>query len=218
MLVRRDPDSASKSLGVEPSIDGTARVREVRFGAYCEVGARTRIAESTIGDYSYVANDSDLIYTTVGKFCSIAAHVRCNPGNHPLQRVAMSHFTYRSSAYGWGDDEEEFFAWRRSHPVHLGHDVWVGHGAVILPGVSIGTGAAVGAGAVVSRDVPPFAIAIGSPARVHRHRFPPETVAALQRIAWWDWPHDRLGEALGDFRHLSAEEFCARHDPGPLPE
>ena len=218
MLVRRDPDSAGKSLGVEPSVDPTARVRDVRFGEYCEVGARTRIAESSIGDYSYIANDSDLIYTTVGRFCSIAAHVRSNPGNHPLQRVAMSHFTYRSSAYGWGDDEEEFFAWRRSHPVHLGHDVWVGHGAVLLPGVSIGTGAAVGAGAIVTRDVPAFAIAIGSPARVHRYRFLPETIAALQRIAWWDWPHDRLGVALTDFRHLNAEEFCARHDPGPAAE
>jgi hypothetical protein len=96
MVVSRDPDSASKSLGVEPSIEGSADVREVPFGVYCEVGARSRVAECAIGDYSYVANDSDLIYSTIGKFCSIAAHVRCNPGNHPLQRVAMSHFTYRS--------------------------------------------------------------------------------------------------------------------------
>jgi hypothetical protein len=76
----------------------------------------------------------------------------------------------------------------------------------------------VGADAVVSRDVPPFAIAIGSPARVHRYRFSAETVAALERIAWWDWSHERLGSALEDFRRLSAEEFCARHDPGPPAE
>ena len=68
----------------------------------------------------------------------------------------------------------------------------------------------VGAGAVVSRDVPAFAI--GVPARVHRLRFAPEVVAALQRIAWWNWSHERLPEALTDIRGLSAEEFCARYD------
>ena len=85
-----------KTLGTEPLIDPTAQIRDSSFGAYCEVGARTRVTESTFGDYAYVVNDSDIIYTTVGKFCSIAAHTRINPGNHPLDRVALSHFTYRS--------------------------------------------------------------------------------------------------------------------------
>jgi serine acetyltransferase len=97
--------------------------------------------------------------------------------------------------------------------VRLGNDVWIGHGAVVLPGVSIGDGAAVGAGAVVSKDVPPFAVAIGVPARVARFRFAPPIVAALQRIAWWNWPHVRLAEALADFRTLGAEDFCRKYDP-----
>lgn len=207
-----DPDTAGKELGPEPLIAADARVRETTFGAYCEIGARTRVAECTVGDYSYISNDSDFIYTTLGRFCSIAAQVRCNPGNHPIERVAMNHFTYRSSAYGMGEDELGFFDRRRAAWVTLGNDVWVGHGAVILPGVSIGDGAVVGAGAVVSRDVPPFAVAIGVPARIHRLRFAPETVASLQRIAWWNWSHAALREALGDIRGLSAEEFCARYD------
>jgi phosphonate metabolism protein (transferase hexapeptide repeat family) len=207
----KDHASANKSLGREPAIHPTAEVRDTVFGAYCEVGARSKVAESSFADYAYVANDSDIIYTRVGKFCSIAAQVRINPGNHPLDRVALSHFTYRSSAYGLGPDDAAFFDWRRRHRAVLGNDVWIGHGAVLLPGVTLGNGAAVGAGAVVSRDVPPFAIVAGVPARVVRMRFPPDIVAALERIAWWDWPHGRLAEAMADFRGMGA--FCRKYDP-----
>lgn len=209
-----DPASAAKSLGIAPSIHRTASVRDTTFGVWCEVGARTKVAESSFGDYSYVVNDSDIIYTTIGKYCSIAAQTRINPGNHPLDRVMLSHVSYRSSAYGLGPDDPAFFDWRRSSPVRLGHDVWVGHGAIILPGRRIGTGAAIGAGTVVTKDVPPFAVVVGNPGRVLRLRFPEAIVDALQRIAWWDWPHDRLGRAMDDIRSLGAAEFCAKHDPG----
>jgi phosphonate metabolism protein (transferase hexapeptide repeat family) len=209
------PDTAGKRLGPQPAIDPTARVRDSSFGQYCEVMARTKVTESEFGDYSYVAEDSDIMSTRLGKFCSIAAHVRINPGNHPLERVALSHFTYRSSAYGLGDDDADLFAWRQAHAVTLGHDVWIGHGVVVLPGVSIGNGAAIGAGAVVSKDVPPFAIVVGVPGRVLRFRFAPDIIAALQRIAWWDWPHERLGMALQDFRKLPAAAFCVKYDSPP---
>jgi len=211
--MQQDPDSARKQLGEAPFIDPTARARDCRFGRFNEVGARTRLAECSMGDYAYVVNDSDIIYTTIGPFCSIAAHVRINPGNHPLDRVALSHFTYRASAYGLGEDEAGFFDWRRAKPVTLGPDAWVGHGAIILPGVTVGIGAAIGAGAVVTKDVPDFAIVVGNPGRVLRYRFPPEIQAALKRIAWWNWPDAKLREALPEIRALSAEEFCRRHDP-----
>lgn len=209
----QDPGTAKKKLGLEPSIDPTAHVRDSRFGIYTEVGARTTVAETEFGDYSYVVHDSQIIYATIGKFCSIASHTRINPGNHPLERVALSHFTYRASAYGLGADEAGFFDWRRHYRVTLGNDVWLGHGVIVLPGVSIGTGAAIGAGAVVTKDVPPYAIAVGNPARVLRFRFPEAVRESLQRIAWWDWPRDKLAGALDDIRNLSAAQFCARHDP-----
>lgn len=212
-MTASDPDTRGKRLGLEPHLHPTAQVRDTTFGAYCEIGARTRVAECQLGDYSYVANDSDLIYTTAGKFCSIAAQVRLNPGNHPSWRAAQSHFTYRASAYGLGEDEQEFFDWRRAHRVTLGHDVWIGHGVTVLPGNTIGTGAIVGSGAVVTHDVPAYAVAVGVPAQVRSERFPEEIAAALQRIAWWDWPHERLGQALDDFRQLSAAAFCAKYDP-----
>ena len=208
-----DPASTAKNLGERPSIHRTASVRDTTFGIFCEVGARTKVAESSFGDYSYVVNDSDIIYTAVGKFCSIAAHTRINPGNHPLDRVMLSHVSYRSSAYDLGPDDPGFFDWRRSSPVTLGHDVWIGHGATVLPGLTIGTGAASGAGTIVTEDVPPYAVVVGNPGRVLRLRFPEPVVEALSRIRWWDWPHDRLRAAMTDIRTLGAPEFCAKHDP-----
>jgi phosphonate metabolism protein (transferase hexapeptide repeat family) len=201
------------TLGVEPSIHPTAEVRDSRFGAYCEVGARTRVAECVFGDYAYVVNDADLIYTEVGRFANIAAFARINPGQHPMHRASQHHFQYRSRQYGMGEDDPAFFDWRRASPVTLGPDTWIGHGAVIMGGVRVGTGAVVGSGAVVTSDVPDYTIVAGVPARPLRPRFPESVQAALHRIAWWDWPHARLAAALPDFRGLSVEAFCRKYDP-----
>src|SRR5476649_733037 len=113
---------AGQHLGLVPAIDPTAKLRETDIGAYCEVGARTILLDVTMGDYSYVVNDSQITYTTIGKFCSIAAMTRINPGNHPMHRATQAHFTYRASAYFEGEaDELSFFDWKRAHHVHIGH-------------------------------------------------------------------------------------------------
>ena len=205
------PDSAGKGLGEAPSIHPTARVRDSVLGRFTEVGERTRLAEVTMGDYAYVVNDSDIAIATLGKFCSVASQVRINPGNHPLERAALSHFTYRASAYGLGEDDPAVFAMRRARPVMLGHDVWVGHGAIILAGVTVGDGAAIGAGAVVTKDVPAFAVVAGNPARILRFRCDEATRDTLARIAWWDWDHARLAAALPDFRRLDLKGFARRY-------
>src|ERR1044071_470667 len=122
-----------KILSTDPTIDSSARVKHCSLGAYTEVGARTILHEVAMGDYSYVVNDSQITYTTIGKFCSIAAMTRINPGNHPMHRATQAHFTYRSSAYFLGEsDDTDFFDWRRRHHIRIGHDVWIGHGAIVL--------------------------------------------------------------------------------------
>jgi hypothetical protein len=210
---------SGKKLSQTPFVDPTAVLTASALGAYTEVGARSKLLEVELGDYSYVVNDSDIAYAKIGKFVSIAAMTRINPGNHPMMRASQAHFSYRASAYFEGEaDEAEFFAWRRSHRVVIGHDVWIGHGAIVLPGRSIGTGAVVGAGSVVTKDVPDYAIVVGNPARVLRPRFPDDIAARMQRLAWWDWPHERLQAALPDFRALTAAQFLDRYETAaPVP-
>jgi phosphonate metabolism protein (transferase hexapeptide repeat family) len=196
-----------------PTVDPTASVKAATLGTFTEVGARTKLLEVELGDYSYVVNDSDIAYAKIGKFTSIAAMTRINPGNHPMDRASQSHFSYRASAYFDGEcDEDDFFAWRRAHQVIIGHDVWIGHAVIVLPGRRIGTGAVIGAGAVVTEDIPAYAVAVGNPARVIRQRFSDNTAAGLQQLAWWDWPHERLRAALADLRALTADQFLEKYE------
>ncbi|WP_316201795.1 MULTISPECIES: DapH/DapD/GlmU-related protein [unclassified Bradyrhizobium] len=205
---------AGKSLSIEPTVDPSAKLQDVTLGAYCEIGARTILQEVTMGDYSYVVNDSQITYTRIGKFCSIAAMTRINPGNHPMQRATQAHFTYRASAYFPGEpDDAEFFAWRREHHVQIGHDVWIGHGAIVLPGRNIGTGAVVAAGAIVTKDVAAYTIVAGNPARPIKRRFPREVEQRLLDLAWWNWNHEALRAALPDFRKLAITAFLDKYEP-----
>ena len=204
---------AGKMLSVEPTMDPSAKLHDTTLGVYCEVGARTILHEVTLGDYSYVVNDAQITYTTIGRFCSIAAMTRINPGNHPMHRASQAHFTFRASAYFPGEsDEAEFFEWRRQHYVHIGHDVWIGHGAIVLPGRSIGTGAVVAAGAIVTKDVPAYTIVAGNPARAIKRRFSEDITNRLAELEWWDWDHETLRSALPDFRKLAVEEFLAKYE------
>jgi phosphonate metabolism protein (transferase hexapeptide repeat family) len=203
---------AGKQLSLTPAVDPTAKLVDTELGAYTEVGARTILNEVTMGDYSYVVNDGQITYTTIGKFCSIAAMTRINPGNHPMHRATQAHFTYRASAYFPGEsDDADFFAWRREHHCTIGHDVWLGHGAIVLPGRNIGTGAVIAAGAIVTKDVAPYTIVAGNPARPVRRRFSEAVEDGLMDLAWWNWDHEMLRQALPDFRKLPVEDFLSKY-------
>jgi phosphonate metabolism protein (transferase hexapeptide repeat family) len=202
----------SVKVGIEPVIHATASVQNTTLGRYTEVSERCRIDETEIGDYSYIMQDGAVWCATIGKFVNIAASVRINATNHPTWRATLHHFTYRAANY-WDDAENEadFFEARRARRVVIGHDVWIGHGATILPGVTIGNGAVIGAGAVVSKDVAPYTIVGGVPAKLIRERFSQELGAQMDQLSWWDWDHKKLRIALDDFRTLAAQDFVDRY-------
>ncbi len=202
--------SAQKKLTREPTIHDNTKIVDSKIGEWTDIGENSKIIESQIGDYSYTAGDVQIIYADIGKFCSIASHVRINPGNHPTWRVTQHHATYRSVQYGFSEqDDHEFFDWRRSHRVTIGHDVWIGHNAVILPGVSIGNGAVIGAGAVVTKDIEPYTIAVGVPAEPKSERFSRHIAEQLQEIGWWNWPRETLEERFQDLKDLDL--FLAKY-------
>jgi virginiamycin A acetyltransferase len=137
----------------------------------------------------------------IGKFCAIAEGARfiMNGANHAMS--GFSTYPFNIFGHGWeeGFDPETWHRELRGDTV-VGNDVWIGMEALILPGMSIGHGAIAAAKAVVTHDVPPYAIVAGNPAKVVKMRFDQRTVDRLLKIAWWDWPVDKIGRNLNAIR------------------
>ncbi|GAB5494234.1 MAG: chloramphenicol acetyltransferase [Phototrophicaceae bacterium] len=198
-----------KELGETPYFHDNVFVRDSKIGSWTELGRGTYLIESTFNDYSYTAGDAQILYSDIGKFCSIASHVRLNPPNHPMWRVTQSHVTYRRKQYGLGEDDSEIFRWRREQRVSVGHDVWIGHGAIIMPGVTIGIGAVVGSGAVVTKDVEPYAVVVGVAAQPIRKRFTDAVIEKLLEIAYWDWDRATLEARFDELYNI--ESFVEKY-------
>ncbi|WP_372892029.1 chloramphenicol acetyltransferase [Rhodosalinus sp.] len=195
-----------------PVVHPDCEITEATFGAYTEVGRGTRVAHSVLGAYSYCDRYCDIANAEVGRFANIASFVRIGATDHPLDRASLHHFMYRSASY-WDDVEDDpaWFARRKARRARIGHDTWIGHAAQIKPEVTVGHGAVVASGAVVTKDVAPYTIVAGLPARPVRARQPVDVAERLIALAWWDWDHARLRAALADFRSLDAEAFLEKH-------
>jgi len=138
---------------------------------------------------------------TIGKFCSIACGVKFlfNSANHALG--SLSTYPFPIFFEEWDLPVEEISgAWDNRGDIVVGSDVWIGYEAVILSGVTIGDGAIIGTRALVTRDVPPYTIVGGTPARAIRRRFDEATVKALLELCWWDWPVERIKANIGAIR------------------
>ena len=144
--------------------------------------------------YHYPVNGDRLV---IGKFCSIACGAKFlfNSANHTLGSLA--NYTFPLFFEEWGLDRKDVAAaWDNKGDIVIGNDVWIGYEAVVMAGVRIGDGAVIAARAVVTRDVPPYTIVGGVPAREIRRRFDADTVARLQELRWWDWPIGKIRENL----------------------
>lgn len=144
--------------------------------------------------YHYPVHQEKLI---IGKFCSLACGVKFlfNCANHSLK--SLSTYTFPLFYEEWGLDKADIAAaWDNKGDIRIGNDVWIGYGATIMAGVHIGDGAIVAARAVVTKDIPPYTIAGGVPAKAIRSRFDAETIRQLQQWKWWDWPIDKIRQSL----------------------
>lgn len=210
-LWKEDEKRMSKRLGKDPTIHKNCQMVNTELGEYTEVGIYNYLENVHLEDYSYTGEFCMVQNAEIGKFANIAAMVRIGPTDHPMSRPTLHHFTYRRVKYGFAEaDDEKFFQWRAEQKTFIGHDTWIGHGAIIMPGVNIGNGAVVGSGAIVTKDVEPFTIVVGVPARSIKKRFPDDIVQKLEVIKWWDWSYEIIKERLADF-YLPIEEFVAKY-------
>lgn len=165
--------------------------RNVSFGKHTLVASPFHVYDSTIGDYTYIALNAYISQTEIGKFCSIGPNLVCGWGIHPIHGISTAPMFYslmkqNGMTLSAVDKVEE------RKPIKIGNDVFIGANVTILDGVTIGDGAVIGAGAVVSKDIPPYAIAVGCPIKVIKYRFDDDRIKALQKIAWWDFDEERL--------------------------
>ena len=158
------------------------REHDVKIHPYSNLGRNTTIGFGTnINGPAFLGKGASI---RIGKYCAIACGLRIRPINH---------YT------GYANLQEEFqrkynFPKLRSvkGPVTIGNNVWIADNVMILSGVSVGDGAVLGAGSIVTKDVPPYSVAVGSPARVIKKRFSEEIIEQLLEIQWWDWPEDKI--------------------------
>lgn len=166
------------------------------------------LSNVNIGKYSYIGRNSSIDNTTIGNFCSIGPNFLCGIGIHPVQYLSTSpcfYSTRKQCGYTFSEHDKCI----ESLPVFIGNDVFIGANVTILSGVKIGDGAVIGAGAVVTKDIPPYAIVGGVPAKVIRFRFKQEMIDALLEIKWWEWPDNKLVEVEKLFE--LPEEFIIKN-------
>jgi len=183
------------------------------FGKKTKAGNNTCLLDVTLGDYSYFMNDCFARKAIIGKYCSIAPHTTIGLGIHPSRDYVSTHpafyfdvnqkmFVFANSTY-----EQEF---KHIKPITIGNDVWIGQGAMIRDDITIGDGAIVAAGAVIVKNVEPYSIVGGVPAKLIRYRFEPKEIEFLKRFKWWNKDDTWLKENWKEFSNI--KEFIKKHD------
>lgn len=204
-------NNEEKILLVEPLIGENCKIVNSRLGEFTEVGISNFYENVILDDYSYTGQFCFLQNVEIGKFVNIAPMVRIGATNHPMERPTLHHFTYRRKMYGFDDkDDEDFFKKRESNKVYIENDVWIGHGAVILPGVTIGNGSIVGSGAIVTKNVEPYTVVVGVPAKTIKKRFNDDIISKFESIKWWNWSHEKINENFKNFL-LDAYNFVEKY-------
>ncbi len=196
----------ASTAGEHLRVLGSARIDRSTLGSYVSINYRCYVGDATIGSYTYVGDDCQISHADVGRYCSIAPQLLVGLGQHPTGWISTSPVFF-SPAKQCGTTFSDVSHFQERARVRIGNDVWIGARVYIRDGVNIGDGAIIGAGAVVTKDVPPYAIAAGVPARVRRARFAADEVDRLLASRWWDWPPERVARLAPLFRQPSVADF-----------
>lgn len=174
-------------------------VLDVKFGTNNLLTSNITLVNVEMGDYSYVNSNTEIRNARIGKFTCIGPKVTIGLGIHPVDLVSIHPAFYTNKKDYYFADRSYFDEFST---VIIGSDVWIGNGATILDGVSIGHGAIIGAGAVVTKDVEPYSIMGGVPAKLIRKRFDEPKIQKLLELCWWDWPLEIVEKKASTFRNV----------------
>ena len=178
----------------EASICAIKPVEEnVNFGGeFIKINYPAQLRNVSIGNYSYLGQNSNVYGTAIGKFCSIGPNFICGFGLHPTNGISTAPMFYSATNKSNGITLCEETKFKEHADVQIGNDVFIGANVFVKDGVRIGDGAIIGAGAVVVKDIPDYAVAVGVPAKVIRYRFSDSQISKLRKIQWWNLPDERL--------------------------
>lgn len=179
------------------------------------IGENSIVATSTLGLGTYIADHSTIKHAVIGKFCSIGSHVQTGLGVHPAKVFVSTHpaffSTYQQAGFSFVEknifEEQVFVDEQKRYVVEIGNDVWIGNNVTIVDGIKVGDGAILAMGAVVTKNVLPYAIVGGVPAKVIGFRFSPEQIEKLLAIKWWDWEFEKIQSQSNLFSNI--DDFIA---------
>ncbi|WP_317043540.1 DapH/DapD/GlmU-related protein [Flavobacterium pectinovorum] len=189
---------------LDERIEATGIINNSYTGDHCKIYSKYRLFNSIIGSYTYVAENSIISNTIIGKFCSIGPNLICGWGIHPTNALS-THPMFYSTKKQNGTSLSEIDKIEETKNIIIGNDVFIGMNVTILDGVKIGDGAVIGAGAIVSKDIPAYAIAVGNPIRIIKYRFDDAKINQLLKIKWWDFAKEDL--PLVEKYFFEVEEF-----------
>lgn len=166
---------------------------------FCRISNGASITKSELGSYSYVSEGCRIANATIGKFCSIGPGVIIAGGKHPVHFLSTSPAFYSMAKQnGTTFSDKNYF--EESMPTAIGNDVWIGANVYISDGIEIGNGAVIGAGAVVTKNVSPYSVIGGVPAKEIKKRFSDEKINAIEKIKWWEWDTEKLSRNIKLFQ------------------